>query len=77
MQQPTDSVQYMRKKYKTFQILTAIFGTITVLAALTAAITGLRITVLYDRLKQIPPPAAGISALHAEFQSGRHDMSQD
>jgi hypothetical protein len=43
------SVQYVRKKYKTYQFISVVFAGITIVATLSAAITGLRITQLHNR----------------------------
>lgn len=40
------SVQYVRKKYKTYQLITFLFAVITIVAALAAAVSGHRITQL-------------------------------
>jgi len=49
MSHPIHSVQYVRKKYKTYQFISVLFAIITIVAAISAAITGFRITQLNNR----------------------------
>ena len=77
MSYPSHSVQYVRKKYKTYQFISVVFAVITIVAALSAAITGFRITQLHNRqnnaLSRQATDAANTEELKAEIKALKNE----
>ena len=73
MSHPIHSVNYVRKKYKTYQLISIIFAVITIAAALSAAVTGFRITRMNNRQKEAlslqRPEVTDLNELKAEIKA--------
>lgn len=73
MNHPIHSVQYVRKKYKTYQFISVLFALITIVAAISATITGFRITQLIDHQKETislqKTKTADLNELQAEIKA--------
>ena len=52
MNHPIHSIQYIKKKYKTYQFITIIFVTATILTEIAAAVSGFQISRMQDRLEK-------------------------
>lgn len=73
------SVQYVRKKYKTYQFITFLLALITIVAALAAAISGYRITQLNalqkKSLENQKAEAVNADQLKAEIKALKKESS--